>query len=350
MSGGVDSSVAAALLQQQGYDVVGVTMRLWTQPDPEGFSGRKQCCSIEDVDDARRVAQKLGIRHYTLNLERQFNDRVVDYFVGEYARGRTPNPCLACNEHIKFKALLERAVALDADFLATGHYARRSEHGGRFHLLRAADPDKDQSYVLYTLGQQELRRVLFPLGELNKPQVRAIAAELGLGVAQKPDSVEICFIPGNDYRAFVSARVPQRAGAILDEHGVVVGEHRGIANFTVGQRKGLGAFGDRRFVTEIRPADNVVVIGPQEALLSRTLHATDLRWTQGAPPDPDECVDVKIRYRSRPLPARLRIDGDRAEVSFAEPQRAVTPGQSAVFYRGDEVLGGGTICAAPPLA
>ncbi len=350
MSGGVDSSVAAALLQQQGYDVIGITMRLWTQPDPEGFSGRKQCCSIEDVDDARRVAQALGIPHYTLNLERQFNTQVVDYFVGEYAHGRTPNPCLACNEHIKFKALLERAVALDADYLATGHYARRTERDGRFHLLRAADPDKDQSYVLYTLGQRELRRVLFPLGDLSKPRVREIAAGLGLGVAGKPDSVEICFVPGNDYRAFVSARVPQQAGAIVDERGAEVGQHSGIANYTVGQRKGLGAFGDRRFVTEIRPADNVVVVGPEEALLAHTLYAGQLRWTQGDPPGPDEALDVKIRYRGRPLPARVLVAGDLAEVRFAVPQRAVTPGQSAVFYRGDEVLGGGTICAAPPIA
>ena len=348
MSGGVDSSVAAALLQQQGYDVVGVTMRLWTEPDPEGFSGRRQCCSVEDVDDARRVAQKLGIPHYTLNLERQFNTRVVDYFVAEYARGRTPNPCLACNEHIKFKSLLERAVALEADYLATGHYARRIEADGRFHLLRAVDADKDQSYVLYTLGQRELRRVLFPLGELQKPRVREIASALGLANAQKPDSVEICFVPGNDYRAFVSARVAQRPGAIVDEQGAIVGEHAGVANFTVGQRKGLGAHGDRRFVTELRPADNVVVIGPEEALLSQTLHAEQLRWTHGEPPEHGAQVDVKIRYRSRPLPARLYVDGDRASVGFSEAQRAVTPGQSAVFYRGDEVLGGGTICAVPP--
>jgi tRNA-specific 2-thiouridylase len=350
MSGGVDSSVAAALLVEQGYDVVGVTMRLWTVPEPDAPTGRKQCCSVEDVDDARAVAQVLGIPHYVMNLERQFNRDVVDYFLREYQNGRTPNPCLACNEHIKFKALLERAIALDAAFLATGHYARRVERDGRFSLLRAVDADKDQSYVLYTLGQAELGRTLFPLGELHKTEVRAVARRLGLSVSEKPDSVEICFVPGNDYRTFVAARTEARPGPIVDESGEVVGTHAGLTNYTVGQRKGIGAFGERRFVTALRPGENAVVIGPEEALLSTTLYASDLRWTYGAPPPPDEPLDVKIRYKASPMPALVTADGDLATVRFERPQRAITPGQSAVFYRGDEVVGGGSICSAPSAA
>jgi tRNA-specific 2-thiouridylase len=350
MSGGVDSSVAAALLVEQGFDVIGVTMRLWTVVDSYAPAGRRQCCGVEDVDDARAVAQTLGIPHYVINLEKQFNERVVDYFVAEYTRGRTPNPCLACNEHIKFKALLDRALLVDADYLATGHYARRVERDGRCHLLRAADPDKDQSYVLYTLGQEELRRVLFPLGGYTKPAVRALAQRFGLAVASKADSVEICFVPGNDYRAFLAERVAAHPGVIVDERGSVVGQHRGIAGYTVGQRKGLGALGGARFVTALRPEDNTIVIGSEESLLAHTLYAGALRWTQGVPPQPGDPVEVKIRYRNTPLPARFSLRGDLAAVTFERPQRAVTPGQAAVFYRGDEVLGGGTICAAPDVA
>jgi tRNA-specific 2-thiouridylase len=344
MSGGVDSSVAAALLVEQGYEVIGVTMRLWTLHDGDALPSKQQCCSVEDVDDAVAVAQALDIPHYVLNFEQQFQDRVVDYFVAEYARGRTPNPCLACNEHIKYRTLLDRAVALDADYLATGHYARVAHGPERHRLLRAADTAKDQSYVLYTLGQAELSRLLFPIGGHTKDEVRRIAAGAGLPVADKPDSEEICFVPNNDYRSFLAERLPQRPGAIVDiTTGTEVGSHQGIGGFTVGQRKGLGAFGAPRYVVGLEPERNLVLIGTDEALHTRVAVAERLRFISGAPPLPGARVDAKIRYKSRPAPATLLVEGDAAEVRFDEPQRAITPGQAIVFYDGDEVLGGGTI-------
>jgi tRNA-specific 2-thiouridylase len=344
MSGGVDSSVAAALLAEQGYEVIGVTMRLWTLHDADALPGKQRCCSVEDVDDAIAVAQALDIPHYVLNFERQFQEHVVDYFVGEYARGRTPNPCLACNEFIKYRTLLDRALALDADFLATGHYARVVHGPDRHRLLRAVDAAKDQSYVLYTLGQPELARLLFPSGDYTKDQVRAIAARMGLPVADKPDSEEICFVPGNDYRAFLAERLPPAPGAIVDvTTGETVGAHAGITGFTVGQRKGLGAFGAPRYVVGLRPEANLVLIGPDEALHSRVAMAERLRFTAGTPPPDGTRVEAKVRYKSRPASATLAVRGDTAEVRFDTPQRAITPGQAIVFYHGDEVLGGGTI-------
>jgi len=349
MSGGVDSSVAAALLIEQGYEVIGVTMRLWTLHDGDALPTKQQCCSVEDVDDAVAVAQTLGISHYVMNFEREFNEKVVDYFVDEYARGRTPNPCLACNEHIKYRALFDRAVALDAAFLATGHYARVQQTPERAKLLRAVDDAKDQSYVLYTLGQTELRRLLLPIGEQTKPEVRRIAARHALPVADKPDSNEICFVPNNDYRTFLAERLPQRAGALVDvTSGATVGEHGGSAGYTVGQRKGLGAFGERRYVVGIDAPTNVVLIGDESALLSRTVTATRLRFTSGHAPDVPLRIYAKIRYKSAPAPATLQIERDTATVTFDEPQRAVTPGQALVFYDQDEVLGGGTIERSAP--
>lgn len=344
MSGGVDSSVAAALLKEQGYEVIGVTMRLWTLHDGDALPAKQQCCSVEDVDDAVAVAQALDIPHYVMNFEREFQRTVVDYFVDEYARGRTPNPCLACNEHIKYRTLLDRAVALGADYLATGHYARVAPGPDHVRLLRAVDEAKDQSYVLYTLGQAELERLLLPIGELTKPEVRAHAARLKLPVADKPDSNEICFVPGNDYRTFLAGRLPSEPGAIVDVvSGAAVGRHEGYSGYTVGQRKGLGAYGDRRYVVGIEPERNLVLIGPEEELLCTTAVASRLRFPPGRAPDGAVRVDAKIRYKSAPAPATLEVRDDEAVVRFDRPQRAITPGQALVFYAGDEVIGGGTI-------
>ncbi len=347
MSGGVDSAVAAGLLQRQGYDVIGITLRLWTQDDPLASRYQRRCCPAEDIDDAATAAGLLGIPHYVLNMERQFGEHVVDYFVDEYRRGRTPNPCLPCNEQIKFRSLLERALAFDADYLATGHYARIEHRDGRYHLLVARDHEKDQSYVLYMLGQQELARVLFPIGGYRKDEIRAQAAELRLPMADKPDSADICFLPTEDYRDFIEQRVPQTEGDIVDSAGQVVGRHRGVAAYTVGQRRGLGvAAGERRFVTEIDPARNLITIGPEDELYSETLTAEALRWVAGAPPADEFATDVRIRYRSASNPAVVRLTEDGAEVRFERPQRAVAAGQAVVFYRNDEVLGGGIISHA----
>jgi len=348
MSGGVDSAVAAGILARQGYDVIGITMRLWTLEDADAPADKRRCCSVEDTDDARQAADAIGIPHYVLNMEREFRDRVIDYFVAEYGRGRTPNPCLACNEHVKFRALLDRAVAFDADFLATGHYAQIDHDGGRYRLRRAADPEKDQSYVLYTLGQGELARTLFPAGAYAKPQIRAIARELGLGLAEKPDSADICFVPDGDYKRFVRERVEARPGSIVDERGALVGAHEGVAGFTVGQRRGIGvALGEKRFVTGIDPELNVITVGPEERLFAREAIVERVNWTAGAPPGGDRRFDVKIRYRTPAAAAMVTpLEDGGARVVFDAPQRAITPGQAAVFYDGDEVIGGGAILRA----
>ena len=344
MSGGVDSAVAAGLLARQGYEVIGVTMRLWTLEDPQAPRHRRRCCSVEDTDDAREAAQALGIPHYVLNLECEFQESVVDYFLREYQRGRTPNPCLACNEHVKFRSLLARALALEADFLATGHYARIERSNGRYRLLRAVDDEKDQSYVLFTLGQAQLSRLLFPIGHHRKEEVRRLAAEMGLPVADKPDSADICFIPDNDYRSFIAGRLAQSEGEIRDAGGRVVGRHRGVAAFTVGQRRGLGvALGEKRFVTAIDPGRSLVTIGSEEDLLADQLWAEDVNWVAGEPPPAGTAVEAKIRYRTPAAPAEVYPEGDGARVSFRRPQRAITPGQAVVFYQGEEVLGGGVI-------
>ncbi len=343
MSGGVDSAVAAGLLMCQGYEVVGITMRLWTRDDAGGRLHQKRCCGVEDIDDARAAADVLGIPHYVLNLEDEFNRKVVDYFVGEYERGRTPNPCLACNEHVKFRALLDRAVALDADYLSTGHYARVYHTKAGSDLHRAVDDSKDQSYVLYTLKQAELRRLLFPVGHYQKTEIRRLALEMGLPLHDKPDSAEICFVPGNDYRSFLAERIAQRPGDIVDADGAVVGSHDGVAGFTIGQRKGIGAFGGKRFVTEIDPELNLITIGGEEDLLAHRLWTEAPSWVGHEPPSPEFEAMVKVRYKSPPVAARVRITEGGLDIEFDRALRAATPGQAAVLYDGDRVIGGATI-------
>ncbi len=354
MSGGVDSSLTAALLLEEGYEVIGVHMRLHhlhAQSGGTAASGRlnKGCCSADDVDDARLVCYELGIPFYVLDFEGDFRKTVIDNFVTEYSKGRTPYPCLMCNRYVKFDSLLKKAAQLGADHLATGHYGRITcdEATGRYSLRKALDPSKDQSYVLYHLGQSELGRLLLPLGEHRKSHVREMSAERNLVTADKPDSQEICFIPNNNYRTFLDKVAPGMStpGEIRDTHGSVVGKHSGVPGYTIGQRKGLGALGpEARFVVELRPSENVVVVGSNDDLLLSNLSADDVHWTSGEAPAEPFRANVKIRYRAPEVPATVTpLSGNRIEVQFDTPQRAVTPGQAAVIFMGDEVVGGGTI-------
>jgi tRNA-specific 2-thiouridylase len=354
MSGGVDSSLTAALLMEQGYEVIGVHMRLHhlhAQSRTAGASGRlnKGCCSADDVDDARMVCYELGIPFYVLDFEGDFRKTVIDNFVSEYGKGRTPYPCLMCNRYVKFDALLRRAAQLNADHLATGHYGRITydEATDRYSLRKALDPTKDQSYVLYHLGQDELSRLLLPLGEHTKTHVRELSAERNLVTADKPDSQEICFIPNNNYRTFLEKVSPGMTapGDMVDTAGNVVGKHVGVPGYTIGQRKGLGALGpEPRYVVELRPESNVVVVGSNEELLSSDLTVDDAHWTSGHAPEKPFRANVKIRYRAPEVPATVTpLPNSRFHVEFDDPQRAITPGQAAVVYVGDEVVGGGTI-------
>jgi len=351
MSGGVDSSVAALLLKRQGFDVIGVTMRLWTVERQDLPRMSKRCCSVEDVDDARRVCDAIGAPHYVFNFEREFQEHVVDYFVREYDRGRTPHPCLACNDKIKFDFLLRRAMFMDADYIATGHYARVRSNGSGLKLLKGADPRKDQSYVLFTLTQAELGRLLLPVGEFPKDGIRALAREASLPVADKPDSQEICFIPDGDYRSFVGERSTPKAGDIVDGGGSVLGRHPGVQFFTVGQRRGLGLPGNTgqpMYVTRIDPETGRVTIGSEKDLYRQDLWASRVNVISGDAPSGPVPVTAKIRYKASESAATVTLQGDWAEVRFEEPQRAVTPGQAVVFYNGEELVAGGVIELEPP--
>lgn len=344
MSGGVDSSVAAALLKQQGYEVVGVTMQIW-QDEKKDENG--SCCSLSAVDDARRVANKLDIPYYVLNFKEIFDQKVIEYFTDEYLRGKTPNPCIACNRYIKFDEFLKKATSMGMDYIATGHYAKVEKVDDRYLLKRSLSVAKDQTYPLYNLTQDQLAHTLFPLANYEKPEVRAIAAELGLGVASKPDSQDICFVAHHDYAGFIEEKtgIKMEPGNFVDKSGKVLGRHRGIYHYTIGQRKGLGiATGKPVFVSYIDLKKNEIVLGEEADILSKSLIAADLNFIAVNKLTEPVKASVKIRYGFKEAAAEIfPLEDGSVKVVFDEPQRAVTAGQSVVFYKDDYVLGGGII-------
>ena len=347
MSGGVDSSVAACLLADAGHDVVGLSMQLYDQRNPNESFG--SCCSLDDLYDARQVAAAIGIPHYILNFEEKFRETVVRNFVEEYAAGRTPIPCVHCNGDLKFATLVERAAGFDAGAVATGHYAQVTfdEDARRYQLRRGVDRDKDQSYFLFSLTQDQLAHAMFPIGHLTKQEVRAYAERRGLLTANKPDSHEICFIPDGDAAGFVGRHLPDgaREGEVVDSSGQVLGRHTGIHRYTVGQRRGLGVSAAiPLYVLKLEPEAGRVVVGPREELGGRQFTARDVNWIAGAPPDGPRRITARIRHRHADAAATVTTDGaTTAHVAFDEPQNAITPGQAAVFYDGEVVIGGGWI-------
>jgi tRNA-specific 2-thiouridylase len=344
MSGGVDSSVAAALLKEQGYDVVGIMLKLWS----DGESGKaNRCCTPADVDAARAIANQLGIPFYLINIADSFKATVVDYFVDEYVAGRTPNPCLMCNRHIRYELLLNKALSLGAQYLATGHYARVRAANGQYQLLRGVDAQKDQSYVLSVLGQKELAHALWPLGELTKPQVRERAAHYKLSVAEKAESQDLCFLADGDYRDFLKRYAPAgsiRPGEIRDTSGKVLGQHQGLPFYTIGQRKGIGlAVSEPLYVSALNAEENVVIVGPQSELGRRDCTAREMHFVGGAEPIGSFRATAKIRYKAREVAVMVYPQGSIARVEFDEPQRDITPGQGLVLFDGEVVIGQGFI-------
>lgn len=349
MSGGVDSSVAAAVLLEKGYEVIGVTMQIWQDMDEDKKMVEGGCCSLSAVDDARRVANKLNIPYYVLNFRDVFKEKVIDYFVAEYKEGRTPNPCIACNRFVKFEAMLDKAKSMGIDYIATGHYAKieYDEGLGRYLLKKSVTAAKDQTYALYTMTQDQLSRTLMPIGSYEKTRVREMAKEIGLTVANKPDSQEICFVDDNDYGRYIAENTDTeiKPGYFVDIKGNILGKHKGIVHYTIGQRKGLGiSLGKPAFVVEIDVANNRVILGDNDEVFKDTLIAKDLNWISIDKLNDDIEVTAKIRYSAKEAEAIVTpIENDRVMVKFQAPQRAITPGQSVVFYQGDIVVGGGTI-------
>lgn len=348
MSGGVDSSVAAYLLKEQGYDVIGVTMQIWQDESQEQIEDNGGCCGITAVDDARRVAMQLDIPYYVMNFKNEFKKNVIDYFTDEYIHGRTPNPCIACNRHVKWESLLKRSLEIGADCIATGHYARIAQlENGRYAIRNSVTAKKDQTYALYNLTQEQLSHTLMPVGDYNKDEIRAIAEKIGIQVAHKPDSMEICFVPDNDYAGFITRETGyvSRPGNFVDLHGNILGTHKGIIHYTVGQRKGLGlAMGHPVFVVAIRPETNEVVIGENDDVFSTKLYANNINFMSVDKIEEPIRARAKIRYSHEGADCTIRMaDDGLLECVFDEKQRAVTPGQALVIYDGDYVLGGGTI-------
>lgn len=347
MSGGVDSSVAAYLLKQEGYDVVGVTMQIWQEDKDYDASAESGCCGLSAVDDARRVASMLDIPYYVMNFRSEFNEKVIKYFINEYIAGRTPNPCIACNRYVKWESLLQRSIEIGADYIATGHYARIEKlPNNRYAIRNSVTAAKDQTYALYNLTQYQLEHTLMPVGDYTKDEIRNIAAQIGLNVAKKPDSMEICFVPDDDYSGFINKNTDKKIipGNFVDMKGNVIGMHKGITNYTVGQRKGLNlSMGHPVFVTEIRPDTNEVVIGENVDVLKYRLVADNINYMAYEDIDENKEYVAKIRYNHKGTKCHVKKAGDNIECIFEEPVRAVTPGQALVVYDREYVAFGGTI-------